>query len=49
VPQFEDGAVVLLDSAREEDAGKVPPVATIRQSGFVFPQENQIPERSIQG
>jgi Ca-activated chloride channel family protein len=31
VPRFEDGAAVLFDSAREEDAGKVPPSATIRQ------------------
>jgi hypothetical protein len=37
VPQFEDGAVVLLDSAREEDAGKVSSAATIREIRVCFP------------
>jgi len=43
VPQFEDGAAVLFDSAREEDAGKVPPMATIREIRVRFPDGDPDP------
>jgi Ca-activated chloride channel family protein len=43
VPQFEDDAVVLFDSSREKDEGKVPPSATIRQIRVRFPDGDPDP------
>jgi Ca-activated chloride channel family protein len=44
VPQFEGHAAVLFDSSREEDTGKVPPSATIRQIWVRFPGGELDPE-----
>jgi Ca-activated chloride channel family protein len=37
VPQFEGDAAVIFDSSREEDVGKVPPSATLREISVRFP------------
>jgi len=48
VPQFEDDAVVLFDSSREKDEGKVPPSATIRQIRVRFP-DGDPDQRALDG